>query len=97
MGKKVSKKDVNGLDSLIGKKYFFRAVTYHVVGKVVGILHENILKIEGASWIAESGRFMQAIKNGELSEIEPVGDVYLNLDTVVDFYPWKHELPTEQK
>lgn len=40
---------------------------------------------------------MGAIKDGELSEVEPVGDAFINLDTIVDFFPWKHKLPSVQK
>ena len=89
-------KDISALDELVGGNYFFRAVTYHLVGKVTRKIG-NIVKLEEASWIPDSGRFMQFIKNGTINECEPVGVVYLNLDSVVDFYPWVHELPKDQK
>lgn len=88
--------DISGLDDLVGNKFFFRTVTYHLVGKVTKRIG-NILQLETASWIASSGRFMQAIKNGTLDEVEPVGTAFINLDTVTDFFPWTHKLPTEQK
>ena len=88
--------DVSELTSLVGKNWFFRTVTYHLVGKVKRIFG-NFIVLEEASWIPDSGRFMQFIKNGVLNEVEPVGDVILNMATVVDFYSWKHELPQEQK
>ena len=47
----------------IGKCYFFRTVTYHTVGKVIAVIG-NFVKLSDASWIAASGRFMQAIKDG---------------------------------
>ena len=87
--------DLNELDDLIGHKFFFRTVTYHITGKVIGRIG-SILKLENAAWIADSGRFMECIKNGTLNEVEPVGKAYLNLSTVVDFFDWKHELPTKQ-
>jgi len=80
---------------MVGKKFFFRAVTYHLVGKVekqVG----TFLELSTASWVVDSGRFMNAIKDGILDEVEPVGVAYINITTVVDFFPWKHKLPTEQ-
>jgi len=80
----------------VGKCYFFRTVTYHTVGKVVSVIG-NFIKLEDASWIADSGRFSDAIKKGTLNEVEPVGECNINLDTVVDFFPWIHELPTKQK
>ena len=83
-------------DEMIGGKSFFRTVTYHLVGKVVGRMGD-FLWLENASWVADSGRFMQAIKNGQLKEVEPVGSCGVNLKAVTDFFPWKHPLPKEQK
>ena len=88
--------DIKQLDDLIGKKFFFRTVTYHTVGMVTGRIG-NLLVLEDAAWIADSGRFMDCIKNGEVNEVEPVGDCLLNLSTVVDAFPWNHELIKEQK
>jgi hypothetical protein len=82
--------------NIIGKKYFFRTVTYHMTGRVVAIIG-NIIQLEDAAWIADSGRFSDAIKTGELSEIEPTGNHFINLDTCTDFIPWNHELPRVQK
>ena len=88
-------KDVTNLDDLVGGKYFFRTVTYHMLGKVKSIIG-NIIELDEASWIADSGRFMNAIKEGKLNEIEPVGKAYVNINSVTDFFPWKHALPREQ-
>jgi len=88
--------DVEGLDDLIGKKFFFRTVTYHMTGEVVRRIG-NILQLKKAAWIADSGRFEQAIKEGKLDEVEPVGEAFINLDSMVDFFPWKHKLPEKQK
>jgi len=88
--------DISSLEELVGKKWFFRTVTYHLVGMAVKMIGK-IVVLESASWVADSGRFMNAIKNGELNEVEPVGTVFVNLDTVTDFFPWNHDLPREQK
>jgi len=88
---------VDSLNDFIGKCFFFRTVSYHLVGRVIKRINDNIFQLEGASWIADSGRFMQAIKEGVLLEVEPVGDAFVNLDSVTDFFPWKHSLPTRQK
>ena len=93
---KVDINDLNYLKDLIGKKWFFRTVTYHSVGKVVKITG-NFLQLKNASWVADSGRFMQAIKNGTLNEVEPVGDCFVNIQSIIDFFPWKHSLPKDQK
>lgn len=83
----------------IGKSYFFRTVTYHSVGKVVA-REGDWLRLEGASWVADSGRFMQAMATGVLEEVEPVGNervLYVNLAACADYIPWMHELPKDQK
>ena len=89
---------INNLDELQGKKFFFRTVTYHLIGKVEKRVEgTNIFVLSTASWVADSGRFMNALKKGTLAEVEPIGIAYINVDTVTDFFPWNHPLPTEQK
>ena len=88
-------KDIQSLQDMVGEKYFFRTVTYHMTGRVKKVIG-SILELENAAWIADSGRFMNAIKEGKLNEVEPVGRAYLNVDTVVDFFPWKFPLPEKQ-
>lgn len=89
-------KEISNYEDLIGGKFFFRTVTYHLVGKVKKMVG-RFAYLTDASWVADSGRFMNAIKDGTLSEVEPVGDAFINLDTVVDFFQWKHDLPKSQK
>ena len=89
-------KEINSLEDMVGEKYFFRTVTYHLTGRVKKVLGHGILELENAAWIADSGRFMQAIKKGDLKEVEPVGRAYININSVTDFFPWKHRLPEKQ-
>ena len=89
-------KEIDSLEDLIGGKFFFRTITYHMLGRVKKV-SGKIITLESSSWIADSGRFSDAIKKGELNEVEPVGESYLNFDSVVDFFAWKHDLPKEQK
>jgi hypothetical protein len=79
-----------------GKKVFIRTVTYHMVGKIEAI-KDGMIELSDASWIADSGRFSNAIKNGDLNEVEPVGDACVSLGALVDAFPWTHDLPTNQK
>ncbi len=88
--------DLSSLDELIGKKLFLRTVTYHLLGKCVKKFG-NFVQLEEASWVADSGRFMDFLNKGEINEVEPVDTVWVNLNTVTDFYIWKHKLPKEQK
>lgn len=80
----------------IGKAYFIRTVTLYQVGRVVAISGQFV-KLEDASWIADTGRFSDALKNGNFSEIEPVGESYINLSSIIDAFPWEHKLPSEKK
>jgi hypothetical protein len=89
-------KEITQLADMVGEKYFFRTVTYHMTGRVKKVIG-NIVELENAAWIADSGRFMNAIKEGTLNEVEPVGRAYLNLSSVVDFFPWNHALPEKQQ
>ena len=92
----VHDREVNTYEDLVGGKYYFRTVTYHLTGEVKKIVG-RFAYLKNAAWIADSGRFNEAIKNGTLNEIEPVGDAFINLDTVTDFFPWKHTLPKDVK
>lgn len=88
-------KEIHNYEDLVGGKYYFRTVTFHLTGEVKKIVG-RFAYLKKAAWIADSGRFMEAIKDGTLKEVEPVGDAFVNLDTVTDFFPWKHDLPTKQ-
>jgi uncharacterized membrane protein len=88
--------DVTSLADLVGEKLFIRTVTFHLVGKVVRLV-DGFFVLDGASWVADSGRFHQAIKNGTLSEVEPVGRAYVSVAAITDMFPWAHELPDKAK
>ena len=90
------KVDISKIEDLVGKKLFLRTVTYHLVGMVTKTMG-SFLILEKASWIPDSGRFAQALKDGTLDEVEPVGTAFVNLATVTDFFPWNHPLPKDQK
>lgn len=90
-------KPITKLEEMIGRNWFFRTVTFHLTGRVTGIINGNILSLEDAAYIADTPRFQQFIQDGQLDEVEPVGVMYVNLDTVTDFFPWVHKLPIIQK
>jgi hypothetical protein len=80
----------------IGEKYYFRTVTHHQTGRVKAIIGKFVV-LEDAAWIADSGRWKDAIESGRLSEVEPVEvEVYVNTDSLIDAYEWEHELPRKQ-
>lgn len=82
----------------VGKKYFIRTVTYHSIGELKSISGKFLMFDEKEiSWVAYSGRFMQAIKDGKLDEVEPIhAKGGINMDSIVDFFEWNHDIPTKQ-
>lgn len=81
----------------IGEKVFIRTVTHYQTGKVKEIVGKFII-LDEAAWIADSGRFHDALTKGTLSEVEPIpGTIRINSDTIVDAFPWTHDLPKVQK
>jgi hypothetical protein len=69
----------------IGKIYLIRTVTMIDTGRLVGVTdHELIL--EDAAWIADTGRFSDAIVNAEFGEVEPfpAGRVIVGRGSIVD-------------
>jgi hypothetical protein len=81
----------------IGKPYFIRTVTMHLIGKLK-LVTDKELVLSDASWIADSGRFHDALKTGELSEVEPfINEVIVGRGPIVDATEWLHLLPNTQK
>ena len=89
-------KEINNYEDMVGQKFFFRTVTYFLTGEVKKVVGRFVY-LKTAAVIFDTGRFTDAIKEGKLNEVEPVGEAFVNMDTVTDFFPWKHKLPTEQK
>lgn len=79
----------------IGKKYLIRTVTYFSLGQLERI-EGGFLVLSQASWVADTGRLTEALETGKLSEVEITGECYVNIDSVVDVFPWVHELPKTQ-
>jgi hypothetical protein len=81
----------------VGKRYFIRTVTYHCIIEVKKIIGSFL---EGQYvWIADSGRFKQAIEDAELDEVEPIDiePAGVNINAIVDYFLWQHDVPTKQK
>ena len=81
----------------IGGSYFFRTVTYFATGKVKAVVGQ-FLVLEDAAWIADTGRFSNALATGILDEVEPVKvEMFINLNSLTDAFVWDHKLPRDQK
>jgi hypothetical protein len=84
-------------DFVIGESVFIRTATYHQTGRVVGV-SKLFVFLEDAAWVADSGRFSDALRTGMLSEVEPAeGIVRVALGSIVDVYEWRHPLPRKQQ
>jgi hypothetical protein len=83
----------------VGKNVFIQTVTHYYTGRVAKVTSFDLI-LEDAAWIADTGRFsnaMEAVDN--LAEVEPIPFPYcVTLGSIVGFgYPnWK-ELPRTQK
>jgi len=82
----------------IGKKYFIRTVTHHDLGRCVAI-YDDFIVLEDASWVADDGRFGNALETGVLCEVEPFpnGRVPVGRGAIIDAPEWPHDLPRKAK
>lgn len=81
----------------IGEKVFIRTATHYLTGRITAITGK-FLTLKDAAWIADTGRFMQAIEEGKLSKIEPVTcDVRVNTEAIIYCFNWRFDLPRGQK
>lgn len=71
----------------IGETWFIRTVTHHLAGEVKRTTDkEIILKGGTVLWVADDGRFTEAIKTGKFNETEVYGDqdVVVGRGSVID-------------
>jgi len=79
--------------------YFIRTVTHYLTGMLVEVTDKEIV-LKNAAWIADTGRYANAMSEGKFSEVEPYPDdqlVLVNRDSIIDATQWTHKLPREQK
>lgn len=85
----------------VGESVFIRTVTYHLVGKIINVLkdgNKTWLVLDEAAWVADSGRFTNAMNEGKLNEVEPVDSpIRINTDSITDVFCWIHPLPRKQQ
>jgi len=91
------------LSKLAGKNVFVRTITHYYTGVLAGQIdgqHMTWLELTDAAWIADTGRFSDALATGSLEEVEPYPDdlpVYLSSGAIVDICEWPHDLPRVRK
>lgn len=81
----------------IGANYFIRTVTHHHTGRLVRVTQQELV-LESACWIADDGRFANALKSCVFAEVEPFPDgrVIIGRGSVIDACEID-SIPTEQK
>lgn len=81
----------------IGKIYLIRTVTMIDTGKLVEVTPIELV-LEDAAWIADTGRFSEAVEKAEFGEVEPFpeGRVIVGRASVIDAVQIK-KAPRSQK
>ena len=69
----------------IGAVYLIRTVTIRDIGRVIAA-NDKWIVLEDAAWIASTGRFADALKKCEYSEVEPFPDgrVIIGAGSIID-------------
>lgn len=81
----------------IGKAYFIRTVTHYYTGRIVAVTASDLV-LDDAAWVADSGRFHETLRDGKVSEVEPMPDgTIIGRGAIVDAAPWVHALPKVAK
>jgi hypothetical protein len=82
----------------LGKAVIIRCVTHYYTGKIVRVTPGELVIVD-AAWIADAGRWGQALVDGSVNEVEPYpdGEVIVSRGAVVDVAEWHSPLPREVK
>jgi len=81
----------------VGEKYIIRTVTMIQTGRLL-YMDDHELVLGDAAWIADTGRWADAISTGSLNEIEPFeDDVIVGRSAIIDATVWRHSLPRSKK
>ena len=69
----------------IGKIYLIRTVTMIDTGVLVAVTPQELI-LEDAAWIADTGRFSDALKSCSFNEVEPFPDgrVVIGRSAIID-------------
>lgn len=81
----------------VGENYLIRTVTMIDTGRLVAVT-EHELVLEDAAWIANTGRFSDALKSLDFNEVEPFPDgrIVIGRGSVIDAVKVS-SLPRSQK
>lgn len=89
--------NVTGHPWEVGKQYFIRTVTMFLVGKLEWVGDQELV-LSSASWVADTGRFHDCLKQFQFNEVEPfINDAIVGRGSIIDATEWTAKLPREQK
>jgi hypothetical protein len=81
----------------VGSAVLIRTVTHYYTGRVALVKASEVV-LTDAAWIADTGRWHNALRDGTLNEVEPfMGPVSVNREHITDCTAWNHALPMVQK
>ena len=81
----------------VGKQYLVRTVTHYLTGKLERVTRQELV-LSDAAWIADTGRYYDALRDGKFNEVEPIiGNAIIGRGAIADAVEWNHKLPKEQK
>lgn len=87
----------NELHFFHSKNVFIKTVTMFYVGRLASE-NESFIFLEEAAWIADTGRFYNFLKDGNVKEVEPFVDpIAVNKNAIIEITPWNHGLLKDQK
>ena len=84
---------------VIGDNYLIRTITMIYTGKLTKVFDKELVLVD-ASWIPETERWANTVKEGIFKEVEPYPDneeVILNREAILDITKVYWKLPRSQK
>jgi hypothetical protein len=87
----------SGLPFTVGDKVLIRTVTLYQLG-VVRRITDEFIELSDGGWVADMGRFGEALATGKVNEFERAPSWCLVArGSIVDIHPWAHEIPKVTK
>lgn len=77
----------------VGQTVIIRGIPFYYIGRITYV-DDKRLVLENACWLADSGRWSEALQTGDINECEKYPDpVELRTDLCCDITLWKNPLP----
>ena len=91
------KKQTEEIKLAVGQAVFIRTVTFYYTGRIIA-LGADFITLNQAAWIADTGRFHLAMRDGfdsqaEIEPYPPTLPVHVARGAIVDIAEWRHPLP----